>query len=133
MFIGRYIPSVLKVHEQVMWHLTHNPHRLPQNQPTESKFRWKRLGAPVYSVAPSNEIFNYDCGPRQYTFEGCVPITRLEECLRALDRWFKDEAKSPNGLQYHFPMEIRPVDQDDVWLSPAYKCRVVYIGIQIYK
>jgi len=133
LFVARYLPSVLKTHEQILWQFSHNPHRRPKITPPSEKFRWTRLGEPVYAVAKSNEIFNYDCGPRQYTYEGCVPITSLENTLRELHAWFKKEENSAQGLQFHFPVEIRPVDKDQVWLSPCYQTRVVYIGIQIYK
>lgn len=49
-------------------------------------------------------------------------------CTRSLRRMIRER-----GMEAHFPVEVRFVAQDDLWLSPAYGRDVCYIGIIVYK
>jgi hypothetical protein len=36
-------------------------------------------------------------------------------------------------IKVHFPVEVRFVEADDIWISPCYKQRSCYINIIMYK
>lgn len=91
------------------------------------------LTTPTYRVDISNNIFNYDCGFPQYTYEGAVPYERTGECLLALEEWQTKELHDPKGLRPHFPIEVRWTEKDDIWLSPTYGQRATYIGAIQYR
>ena len=38
-----------------------------------------------------------------------------------------------NSFVAHFPIEVRWVKSDDIWLSPSYQKDVCYIGVVVYK
>ena len=82
-------------------------------------------------VGNSVEIMNIDCLFRQYTTEWAVPRGKAQKALRLL-KGFLDRS----SFVKHFPIEIRFVRSDSVWLSPAYQGDVgdvVYIGIVIFR
>ena len=100
--------------------------------------------APAVALTPStfrtdlsNNIFNYDCGFPQYTYEGSVPYTATGSALAELEEWFVGELwsgkKGKDSLRGHFPVEIRFTEKDDIWLSPTYGTRGTYIGIIQYR
>jgi hypothetical protein len=91
------------------------------------------LTTPTYRVDLSNNIFNYDCGFPQYTYEGSVPYEKTGECLKDLESWMIKELHDPKGLRSHFPIEIRFTEKDDIWLSPTYGGRGTYIGAIQYR
>lgn len=91
------------------------------------------LTTPTYRVDLSNNIFNYDCGFPQYTYEGSVPYAATGECLKDLEEWCVGELHDPKGLRSHFPIEIRFVEKDEIWLSPTYGGRGTYIGAIQYR
>ncbi|KAI5477448.1 hypothetical protein MNV49_006360 [Pseudohyphozyma bogoriensis] len=94
---------------------------------------WKQRTESTWKVDLSENIFNYDCGFPQYTYEGAVPYERTTECLQALDTWYTKELNDPNGLRCHFPIEVRFTEKDDIWLSPTYGQRGTYIGAIQYR
>ncbi|KAF9573040.1 hypothetical protein EC968_009090 [Mortierella alpina] len=112
---------------------------------------------PIERVDDSVRVFNFDCLFPQYVNEWSIPWSRTAEALRALDQFIEngsvkvesgvglDESsdskdghalkvvKKEAGLKVHFPIEIRFVKKDDVWLSPAYGVDSCYIGIIMYR
>ncbi|KAK4700290.1 L-gulonolactone oxidase, partial [Phenoliferia sp. Uapishka_3] len=88
---------------------------------------------PTLRVDWSFNIFNYDCGFPQYTYEAAVPYDRTAECLKDLEQWETKELNDPNGLRSHFPIEFRFTEKDDIWLSPTYGQRATYIGAIQYR
>ncbi|SGY55537.1 BQ5605_C006g04042 [Microbotryum silenes-dioicae] len=91
------------------------------------------LTTPTYRVASSVEVFNYDCGFPQYTYEGAVPYFETGKCLESLSTFHLEQLYDPKGLRSHFPIEIRYTAADEVWLSPTYGQRATYIGAIQYR
>lgn len=104
-----------------------------EEDPTEGLKPFPMLVAPTYKVDTSENIFNYDCGFPQYTYEGAVPYTETGACLSSLASWLTAELNDPHGLRTHFPIEIRFTEQDDIWLSPTFQQRATYIGAIQYR
>ncbi|KAG0197736.1 hypothetical protein BGX33_000360 [Mortierella sp. NVP41] len=129
---------------------------IPRLIPTLSRFMfWATQSKPIERVDDSVKVFNFDCLFPQYVNEWSIPWSRTAEALRALDQFIesgtiKDNNNAHNAnaaekmqstgavkketpLNVHFPIEIRFVKKDDVWLSPAYGVDSCYIGIIMYR
>ncbi|KAG0305498.1 hypothetical protein BGZ97_001095 [Linnemannia gamsii] len=126
---------------------------IPRLIPTLSRFMfWATQSKPIERVDDSVKVFNFDCLFSQYVNEWSIPWSRTAEALRALDQFIesgtvtdnedkksttatgtKTAAKKEAPLKVHFPVEIRFVKKDDVWLSPAYGVDSCYIGIIMYR
>ncbi|BGP19796.1 hypothetical protein JCM10213_003105 [Rhodosporidiobolus nylandii] len=89
---------------------------------------------PTVRVGWSVDIFNYDCGFPQYTYESCVPYSSTGAALSALNEW-QVSALWEKGypLRAHFPIEIRWTEKDDVYLSPTSGQRGCYLGAIQYR
>ena len=139
LLLSKYLSNLIFAYAHFNWHFafSNNPYpfqSLIKQMPKHSHPKYPSSDHLTTFVDRYDKLFTYDCGPRQYTFECAVPITRLKETLLALRQWLDTEASdSKNGLRHHFPIEIRPCESDDIWLSPAYKQRVAYIGVCQYK
>ncbi|OBZ89695.1 L-gulonolactone oxidase [Choanephora cucurbitarum] len=83
---------------------------------------------PIHVVDVSNKVFNFDCLFPQYVNEWAIDWKDAPAALRKLDKFISD-----NDLKVHFPVEIRFVDEDDVWMSPAYGRKTCYIGVIMYR
>ncbi|EGG03154.1 uncharacterized protein MELLADRAFT_25325, partial [Melampsora larici-populina 98AG31] len=114
LLIGRSIPGLLHYHAALSYHFIH--------QPSSSE-----------DPADSVSVFNFDCGPSQYTYEGAVPYEKTSNVLKELNVWMKTEISKDGKKRLHFPVEIRPVAADEIWLSPSYGRLSTYIGIVQYK
>ncbi|GAA93770.1 uncharacterized protein L969DRAFT_43873 [Mixia osmundae IAM 14324] len=122
LFVATFLPLLLGYHAMIMWRFAF---ALPKDDHSKQPVS-TRVGTPP-------EIFNMDCLFPQYTFEGVVPIENTADVLRELAQWYKEEDVKSGGLTHHFPVEIRFVEQDDIWLSPTYRMRGAYIGIMQYR
>ncbi|CAG8433457.1 5291_t:CDS:2 [Ambispora gerdemannii] len=69
-------------------------------------------------VDDSYKVFNSDCLFEQYVNEWAIPWERTAEALRKLGQWVRENDEK--GIYVHFPVEVRFVDKDDIWLSPSY-------------
>lgn len=150
LLVGRVLPNFLNWHARTLFRYTVRtgawlqgpvkPRQRQAPQPVQSS------GSPIsgdvlvakctpttWRVGESVQIFNYDCLFPQYTYEGVVPLSRAQACLKELQKWLESELEDWNGLRHHFPIEIRFSAQDDVWLSPTYETPGCYIGIVQYK
>ncbi|CAI2163959.1 9019_t:CDS:2 [Funneliformis geosporum] len=94
---------------------------------TTLMFKYK-FSQPKQVINDSYKQFNFDCLFPQYTNEWAIPLEKTKEALEKLYEWVNG-----NGVFVHFPVEVRFVDKDDIWLSPAYKRKVCYIGIIMYR
>jgi L-gulonolactone oxidase len=106
---------------------------------------WATQSKPIERVDTSVKIFNFDCLFAQYVNEWSIPWSRTAEALKALDQFIEtgivkdnnkdltSKAKKESPLKVHFPIEIRFVKKDEVWLSPAYGVDSCYIGIIMYR
>ncbi|KAG0211726.1 hypothetical protein BGX28_007488 [Mortierella sp. GBA30] len=127
---------------------------IPRLIPALSRFMfWATQSKPIERVDDSVKVFNFDCLFPQYVNEWSIPWSRTAEALRALDQFIESGSvkvetsalvdqekakglktvKEESGLKVHFPIEIRFVKKDDVWLSPAYGVDSCYIGIIMYR
>lgn len=84
-------------------------------------------------VASAPEVFNMDCLFRQYTYEYAIPFEYAAAALRALRTWLDCEHSNSDGVRPHFPIEVRFVDADGIWLSNCYGRRTCFIGIIQYR
>ncbi|CAG8443904.1 7490_t:CDS:10 [Diversispora eburnea] len=83
---------------------------------------------PIHAIDTSYKLFNFDCLFPQYTNEWAIPLERTAEAIEKLITKIEEI-----GLNVHFPIEIRFVGQDDIWLSPNYERDCCYIGILMYR
>ncbi|KAI8069913.1 D-arabinono-1,4-lactone oxidase-domain-containing protein, partial [Gongronella butleri] len=83
---------------------------------------------PFAIVDDSHKIFNFDCLFPQYVNEWAIDWNDAPAALRELNEFINN-----NDLKVHFPVEIRFVDEDDIWLSPAYGRKTCYIGVIMYR
>ncbi|WP_193106194.1 D-arabinono-1,4-lactone oxidase [Brachybacterium sp. FME24] len=82
-----------------------------------------RLFAGPRVVDDSASVFT---APRRVRFqetEWAIPAARFAEAFTALRARFEDE-----GVEVTFPLEVRRVAADDVWMSTAYGRDTVYIA-----
>lgn len=80
-------------------------------------------------VAEAPAVFNFDCLFPQYTAEYAIPYEYTGAALLALRAWLDHEHAKDDGVRAHFPIEVRFVDADGIWLSPCYGRRTCYIGL----
>jgi len=74
-----------------------------------------------------------DCRYPQHTTEWAIPYESARDCLCELRTWLDKEQADSRGLRFHFPIEIRFSDADDIWLSPSNGRQTCWIGIVQYK
>ncbi|PVD33901.1 hypothetical protein C0Q70_05163 [Pomacea canaliculata] len=76
----------------------------------------------------SHKVFNFNCLFRQYVMEWAIPRDKVGVVLTDLNRWIR-ESRFPA----HFPVEVRFVKGDDIFLSPSYGQDTCYINIVMYR
>ncbi|EFC49027.1 predicted protein [Naegleria gruberi] len=76
----------------------------------------------------SFKVFNFDCLFKQFVNEWSIPIENTKEALLRLKKMIEEKK-----YKVHFPVEVRFVKRDDVWLSPCYGRDSCYIGIIMYR
>ncbi|GJN93721.1 hypothetical protein Rhopal_006778-T1 [Rhodotorula paludigena] len=108
---------------------------VPLAPPRAKRLPWPILeDEPTYRVDLGVNIFNYDCGFPQYTYESCVPYASTGAALDKLHEWHTHALAEPGyPLRAHFPIEIRWTEQDDGWLSPTRRGRGCYLGAIQYR
>ncbi|CAG8713379.1 13154_t:CDS:2 [Dentiscutata erythropus] len=74
-----------------------------------------KFSKPIHFIDDSYKVFCFDCLFSQYVNEWAIPIEKAKYAIRDLKRWVETSEVSA-----HYPVEIRFVDQDDIWLSPSY-------------
>ncbi|CAO3624526.1 unnamed protein product [Cunninghamella blakesleeana] len=97
--------------------------------PSLTKLMFNKVHSrPFKVVDDSYKIFNFDCLFPQYVNEWAIDWHDAPAALRELEQYIND-----HDLKVHFPVEIRFVDEDDIWLSPAYGRKTCYIGVIMYR
>lgn len=86
-----------------------------------------RLLAGPRIVDDSPAVFTAPRRVRFHESEWAIPAERFEEAFAALRRRFEDE-----NVAVSFPLEIRRVAADDVWMSTAHGRESVYIAAHRY-
>lgn len=84
---------------------------------------------PRVNVDKSYKIMNFDCLFKQYVNEWSIPIEHTREALLELKQFIERE----KDLRVHFPIEVRFVKRDDIWLSPCFGRDSCFIGIIMYR
>ncbi|RHZ55450.1 hypothetical protein Glove_415g29 [Diversispora epigaea] len=101
----------------------------PSSIPMVTRAMFKlNFSKPIHVIDTSYKVFNFDCLFPQYTNEWAIPLERTAEAIEKLITKIEEI-----GLKVHFPIEIRFVGQDDIWLSPNYERNCCYIGIIMYR
>ncbi|OAV93215.1 hypothetical protein PTTG_27391 [Puccinia triticina 1-1 BBBD Race 1] len=143
LLLTKYLPNITDLYMKACYRLLHEPTVSISIDDTEAIDRdtldaliqletLKRL--PKNRINASASVFNFDCGPPHHTYEGAIPYELTAEALRQFRSFLHSESqKIGGGLKMHFPMEIRPVAADTIWLSPSCGQRVTYLGIVQFK
>jgi len=97
--------------------------------PFINRVYYKINSRPKETVDKCYNIFNFECLFKQYVYEAAIPISKTAEFLFEL-KTFLDNNPS---VKAHFPVEVRFVKRDDIWLSPCYQQDSCYINIVMYK
>ncbi|CAG8621907.1 9360_t:CDS:2, partial [Acaulospora colombiana] len=107
LYLSRFVPSMNPLITRAMFNLS--------------------FSKPAHVIDTSYKVFNFDCMFPQYVNEWSIPLDKTEVAMRKLYKWVDG-----SGLSMHFPVEVRFVDQDDVWLSPAYGRRRILLFFRPY-
>lgn len=83
---------------------------------------------PSSRVDQSFKVFNFDCLFKQYVTEWAIPQDKTAFVLRKLQSWIKE-----SGYHVHFPVEVRFVKKDDIFMSPCYEQDVCFINIIAFR
>lgn len=76
----------------------------------------------------SYKVFNFDCLFKQYVTEWSIPIENTREALERLKNMINEK-----NFYAHFPVEVRFVKGDDIYISPCYGRDSCFIGIIMYR
>ncbi|MDO5534181.1 MAG: D-arabinono-1,4-lactone oxidase [Propionibacteriaceae bacterium] len=99
---------------------------IPRLVPALNRLSAATLGERTYADV-SHRVF---CSPRRVRFvesEYAVPLEAVADVLGELRRWY-DRTQAP----VQFPVEVRFLAADDVWLSGAYGRDSAYIAVHQY-
>ncbi|XP_035667342.1 L-gulonolactone oxidase-like [Branchiostoma floridae] len=119
-FVGYYVLEFL------LWMSTFCPALLP----CINKFYYKLYYAvPSEQVDRSDKVFNFECLFKQYVTEWSFPRSETANVLLTLQEWVKSHPEH----KVHFPVEVRFVQSDDIYLSPCYQQDNCYINIISYR
>mmetsp|Transcript_18022 Transcript_18022/g.54176 ORF Transcript_18022/g.54176 Transcript_18022/m.54176 type:complete len:291 (-) Transcript_18022:119-991(-) len=76
----------------------------------------------------SHKVFTFDCLFKQRVNEWSIPVENTVPALKDLKFFIEHEQ-----LNVHFPVEVRFVKGDDIFLSPCYGRDSCYIGVIMYR
>jgi L-gulonolactone oxidase len=98
--------------------------------PTVNRLAFSLLySKPSERIDVSYKIFNFECLFKQHVNEWSIPTEKAPQVLLELRRWI-DATKN---MVVHFPVEVRFVKGDDIYLSPASGRDSCYINIIMYR
>ncbi len=100
---------------------------VPRLAPAIGRLQGRLIGSDE-GVAASYEVFANRRWNRFNEMEYSVPADRVTAVLVELGRVLHERR-----LPVHFPIEVRFVAADDLWLSPAYGRDSAYIAIHTYR
>ncbi|XP_054161614.1 L-gulonolactone oxidase-like [Oppia nitens] len=90
---------------------------------------WLQYSRPKERIDLSNKVFNFECLFKQHVNEWSIPREKTAKVLLDLKHWIDT---TPN-IYVHFPVEIRFVKEDDIYLSPAFGRDSTFINIIMYR
>lgn len=99
------------------------PSRIPQIN------RWLlEQNSPSRRVSRGDQAFMNERRVRFYEMEYAIPREETVSVLKQIR-----EAIDSSGLLIDFPVEVRFVPSDDIWLSPSFGRETTYIAIHVYQ
>jgi FAD-linked oxidoreductase len=87
-----------------------------------------RLVGTVEGVDRGHRVFATRRWVRFAEMEYCIPREHLPEALEDIRRTFERER-----FPVHFPIEVRTVAADGLWLSPSYQRRSAYLAFHVFR
>lgn len=96
-----------------------------------AKYFSKLAGATISPIEKTNYSYKIYTTPRKVRFvemEYSVPEDKCEEVLNRISEFIQKEK-----IRVNFPVEVRFVKSDDIFLSPAYESNRCYIAVHMYK
>jgi FAD/FMN-containing dehydrogenase len=87
----------------------------------------EKFMSPSSKVNWSHRSFATQRTVKFYEMEYAVPLNSLKACISEMREVIKEK-----NFQTLFPIEIRFVEEDDLWLAPTFKQRVAYIAVHSY-
>jgi FAD-linked oxidoreductase len=87
-----------------------------------------RLVSEGTRVGPSHRVFATPRLVRFVEMEYAVPAEEAADCLTEIRRHVEEKR-----VRVHFPVELRFVQGDDLWLSPAFGRDSAYIAVHQYR
>ncbi|KAG9292380.1 hypothetical protein G9A89_015250 [Geosiphon pyriformis] len=125
--IGYFRETLLGFHlyQFILYFVRFQPTWIPSLTRTMFKLKFTKE---TFVVDDSYKVFNFDCLFPQYVNEWAIPWERTKEAIKKIEKWIEE-----TNSNVHFPIEVRFVDEDDIWLSPAFGRKVCYIGIIMYR
>lgn len=91
-------------------------------------YRYLLFNTPKHTEDVTYKVFNFDCLFKQYVTEWAIPIAKTNEAMTALRQLIQQR-----NFKVHYPIEVRFVKGDDIWLSPSYGGDTCWIGIIMYR
>lgn len=91
-------------------------------------YRRLLFNSPKHTEDISYKVFNFDCLFKQYVTEWSIPIDKTQQALDGLRALI-----AKYNFKVHYPIEVRFVKGDDIWLSPSYGGDTCWIGIIMYR
>ncbi|KAK3751650.1 hypothetical protein QZH41_020135, partial [Actinostola sp. cb2023] len=102
---------------------------LPSLVPYINKLYFKKLfQKSKQRIDKSYKVFNFNCLFKQHVTEWAIGRDKTAYVLRRLRDWTES-----SGCNVHFPVEVRFVKSDDIYLSPCYEKDVTFINIISYR
>lgn len=99
--------------------------------PRSAKYVSKLAGALISEGTKINLSHKIYVTPRLVRFtemEYAMPMEQVQDVILALKRYIEHEK-----IQVQFPVEVRFVKSDDIFLSPAYQQDSCYIAVHLYQ
>ncbi|CAL1541329.1 unnamed protein product [Lymnaea stagnalis] len=119
MGVGYYLLQIL------LWFSTFFPSLVP----SINRLYFKLFcSSSVERIDRSDKIFNFNCLFKQYVMEWSIPRNKVGVVLWELKEWIEK-----NRFPAHFPVEVRFVKGDNIYLSPCYDQDSCYINIIMYR
>lgn len=125
--IRRHQLEALVVENYVYQFLSEVARVVPPTTYWISRLSAKAIGSSVIH-AKSCDLFATARNVRFREMEYSIPLENVREALIAIRTKMAKE-----GYQVHFPIEVRMVKGDDLWLSTAYERDSAYIAIHMYR
>jgi FAD-linked oxidoreductase len=126
--VARFVGDVLL--ENGVFELVNQAVRLlPQQAPLacQALARLARFAGSKTLCGPSDLIFATERLSRFQEMEYALPLEKLSEAITRIEKFVSD-----NKIAVSFPVEVRSVQGDNLWLSPAYGRDSVFVAVHMH-